>query len=600
MQSSTENGVVAISGDTYTLTFPLDRPYVYVDDQRGTRLMELFVLGSVHPLHNRDDTVSTGAWEVEETSGAIICSLRAASSLWDGKTYRFRCQPQRFTYEMEIEGSGRLAEVNYFGGYSSSYPRWGSGFFWSGNHFTQGFNPEPIAEETHYFAPASSAHIDLQGVPLPGKGDWFYTPPPFCFAFQSVHGWTGMGVEAQAGEHRWTEYRYHGGRGWHLSLSYEGHTEVQGSYALPAIGFDFGPDEDAVLEAHVAALQSGGSALTVPPQPKPDWWFEPIFCGWGSQCRLALLDGSAAPSFARQAIYEEFVATLTHNDVTPGIVVIDDKWQMTYGDNKVDEAKWPDLPGFIAQQHAAGRKVLLWLKAWDAEGVPVDECITNAAGRPLTVDPTNPAYQRRLRAAVRRMLAADGYDADGFKIDFTARIPSGPGLGKHGTAWGLELMKLLLGIIYAEAKQTKSDALVMTHTPNPYLADVLDMIRLNDTLELQRLSDPAIGRNMGANMARRARIAAIACPQAIIDTDNWPVRDRAAWRDYVRLQPELGVPSLYFVSHIDLTGEPLEAEDYALVRESWAYYRSRLHDRRREHGASSASAGATTQRGDGA
>jgi len=49
--------------------------------------------------------------------------------------------------------------------------------------------------------------------------------------------------------------------------------------------------------------------------------------------------------------------------------------------------------------------------------------------------------------------------------------------------------------------------------------------------------------------------------------------DKAAWRAYVQLQPALGVPSLYYATHIDSTGEALTEEDYALVRAAWAQYR---------------------------
>jgi hypothetical protein len=167
------------------------------------------------------------------------------------------------------------------------------------------------------------------------------------------------------------------------------------------------------------------------------------------------------------------------------------------------------------------------------------------------------------------MLCPDGYDADGFKIDFTHRIPVGPGLLAHGTAWGLELMRLYLATIYSEAKAVKPDALVMTHTPHPYLADVLDMIRLNDMVDLSRLADPAVGRDIRRTVTTRARVARIAMPGTLIDTDNWPVRDKAMWREYLRLQPSIGVPSLYFADRIDVTQEMFDADDYELIRETW-------------------------------
>lgn len=564
----------SLFAESYTLLLPHDRPYVLVNSADGTRIAELFVLSSVHPQHGRDDTVGIGEWEITESSDEIVLSLRAESSIWEEKRYRFRCRPDRFSYEMEVVGQGQLSEVNYFGGYSSAQPRWGSGFFWSGQHFTQGFTPEPNAEEANYFSPLAGAVIDLMGVPLPGKAHWFFTPPPFCFAFQSGTGWVGVGVEADPGANRFTEYRYHAQSGFHLSLAYEGYTAVARSYQLPAIGFDFGPTEFEVLEAHVQALARAGRVELPHDRSKPAWWYEPIFCGWGAQCYLAAMERGRAPEYSRQAAYEQFLRTLEQHDLVPGIVVLDDKWQATYGENRADVQKWPDLRGFVDGQHARRRKVLLWLKAWDPEGIPAEQCIRNAAGHPVAFDPSHPAFEKRLRESIRTMLSTEGYDADGFKIDFSARIPSGPGMHIHRDFWGLELMKLYLRIVHDEAKKTKPDALIMTHTPHPYLADVVDMIRLNDVLDLNRLDDPAIGRDIGKVMRLRARIAAIACPTAIIDTDNWPVRDKASWCDYIRLQPELGVPSLYFVDHVDLTEEQLETSDFQLIREAWHQYRS--------------------------
>jgi len=385
MQVTLTNGTLAVAAENYHLLILADRPFVYLTAKNGEPLATLFVLSAVHPLHGRDDTTAIGQWTVTEEGNGITLSLTAASSTWSEKRYRFRCYPERFTYEIEVVGDGH--------------------------------------------------------------------------------------------------------------------------------------------------------APSIPPHAKPTWWQEPIFCGWGSQCHLARAENGRAPDYARQTIYEQFLAILQANEICPGTIVLDDKWQATYGKNEVDQAKWPDLRGFIGRQHAAGRKLLLWLKAWDPEGVPAAECIQNAAGLPIAIDPTNPAFQQRLRRSVQRMLSPAGYDADGFKIDFTARIPSGPGLKRHGDAWGLELLKQYLGLIHTAAKEIKPDALIMTHTPHPYLADVVDMIRLNDI---------NVEKDVNQAMRHRACIARIACPAALIDTDNWSVTNRAAGRvlQYARFAEEVDADAI--------------------------------------------------------
>src|SRR5687767_854656 len=139
------------ASETYCLTFLDDRPFVRVESAQGERLAELFILSSIHSLHGRDDTTRIGDWEVDEQSEVTTFLLRVESSLWKAKQYRLRCFPNRFTYEVEVEGDGQLAEVNYFGGYYSGQPRWGSGFFWSGQQFLSVFNPEPNTAENNTF-----------------------------------------------------------------------------------------------------------------------------------------------------------------------------------------------------------------------------------------------------------------------------------------------------------------------------------------------------------------------------------------------------------------------------------------------------------------
>jgi hypothetical protein len=560
-----KKGALVINASSYSLVCAADRPYVNLLDVSGNTSAELFVLSSVHSLGARDDTVAIGNWEITETPEKVVLSIQAKSSVWKNKTYRFHCYPDRLAYDIEVEGTGDLTDVLYFGGYYSGQVRWGSGFFWSGQKFKAGFNPESTVAENYRFTASEGSIIDSFGVPLPGKSGWFFTPPPFCFAFEIGDGWVSMGVEAQPGENRFGDYQYRGQQGaFCLSLSYEGYTRVDGKYTLPTIGFDFADDEYDALEKHVNSLRRQEFVPTKVKGDEPSWWYEPIYCGWGSQCFLASKEKGHAPDYARQELYDGFLKSLEDHGVSPTIVVLDDKWQATYGENRVDERKWHDLKGFIAYQHSIGRKVLLWLKAWDPEGIPVEECIVNSAGLANAVDPTNPAFEHRFRESIRHMLSPEGYNADGFKIDFTARIPCSPGLKMCENVWGLELMKRYLGIIHSEAKKVKPDSLIMAHTPHPYLADVVDMIRLNDI---------NIDKDVNRAMKHRARVAHIACPDAIIDTDNWPITNKAVWRKYMNLQTQIGVPSLYYATHIDSTGEALTDEDYALIRDSWAAYR---------------------------
>ena len=103
---------------------------------------------------------------------------------------------------------------------------------------------------------------------------------------------------------------------------------------------------------------------------------------------------------------------------------------------------------------------------------------------------------------------------------------------------------------------------MMTHTPHPAFVDVTDMIRLNDMIGGVRSVVP--------QMRHRAQVALAACPELLIDTDDWRVPSLAAWREYLEVKPELGIPSLYYVSHLDATGEALEPGDYAAIAAAWS------------------------------
>jgi hypothetical protein len=271
-------------------------------------------------------------------------------------------------------------------------------------------------------------------------------------------------------------------------------------------------------------------------------------------------------SLARQDHYDRWLGVLDEHGLRPGTIVIDDQWQRDYGLPDVDTDKWPDLRAWIAARHATGQRVLLWWRAWAPHGLPVGECVLDARGRPVAADPTNPAYRARLRATMAALLGPDGLDADGLKVDFTQRAPSGSSLVAHGDSWGVAMLHELLSGIYGSAKLAKADALVITHTPHPSFGDVCDMVRLNDVLD----SDVA-GRPVPAVDQLRFRHAVVSrtMPEHLIDTDQWPMQTRADWLGYAEAQAGLGVPSLYYVESIDNSREPISGADLERVAAWW-------------------------------
>jgi hypothetical protein len=595
---SNAGGALEVRAAAYRLRLPSDRPFARFEDRAGNHWASLFLACSAHTRQHLDDTYTLEPPVIEPFEDGVRLTVNCASSAWRRKRLVFTCLADELRAHLELEGEGALTDLHYFGGYYSGHLRFGSGWITSGAGFQSIFNPEPYSGERRAIPASESTAIDAMGTSLPNRAHWFFTPAPLVYALtrSSVAGtrgnlesalgadqggapepttssrvspaqhssdlpggaWLGMGLLTKPGEHNFTGFHFDASEGaFSLRLAYEGQTRVSGAFSSPSVSFTFeNKDPYAAIAAHTATLERLGY-VNLEPRAQPAWWSRPIQCGWGAQCVLAGKTGARAPELARQEHYDAFLDTLEAQGLRAGTVVIDDKWSLEYGTCVADPAKWPDLRSWIDRRHASGQRVLLWWKAWDAEGLPPEQCVRNAAGVAVTTDPSNPAYEASLRTAVRRMLME--YDADGFKVDFSARTPSGPGLFRYGTEWGIELLHKLLWILFDEAKRAKPDALVMTHAANPYFVDVSDMIRLNDINTAQ---------DVIAQMRHRTQVAKAACPNLLIDTDNWPQPSLESWRAYTAIQNELGVPSFYYATHVD-SGEAFEPEDYALLRRVW-------------------------------
>ncbi|HEX2130121.1 MAG TPA: hypothetical protein VHH15_01080 [Actinophytocola sp.] len=548
---------------THTLTLDERRLVAEVRDEDGL-WFRLRLLSSLDTLDGPDETL--GEPVVSRSDGRI--EVRCASSRWTERVTVLALHDDRIELRTTVHGTGRLLTAHLLGGHRPP-----GGFLPSGSALRTVYSPNPDHPSRVRRPAVEPAVIGVVGDGAePGVGRWLFAPAPWCVAGTRDEGeWVSLGLAAPVEEQTFTSMHYTAGTdGFSLRLDYEGHTEVDGAFTTPTVVIHFGhQDPPAALRAHRDLLLARGLARE--PEPPHRSWLEPMFCGWGAQHHLSLRTGRSTKDFATQRHYDDFLDHLARHEVVPGTVVVDDKWAEHYATCRPDEHKWPDLRGWIADRHALGQRVLLWWKAWDPEGAPPDACVRLPDGTPVALDPEHPAGRRVVTDAVEHMLGT--LDADGLKVDFLARTPSGTALRHAGRKWGAALLHELLALVYDTAKRVKPDALIVTHTPNPAFTDVTDMLRLNDIRMLDAV-DP--DGPVVPHMRYRAEVVRAACPGVPVDADGWCLPDRAEWAAYLAVQPELGVPALYYATHVDLSGEELTAADLADVSRVWADYRRGL------------------------
>jgi hypothetical protein len=527
----------------------------------------------------------------QKSSSEVRLEWTGQSSTWWRKDYVFLCREDVLEYFYVLHGDEQLDTLYFFEAAPSASLRkaWAmqsragtSGYrrrtirLASPARFDAVFNPEPNGDDQQVVSAAQHAKISVNNDPAYCGQNWFFTPGILCFAFGKTPNrrWIGAGLVVNRGSYNFSDFEYRGGKSFRLCLRYYGYTKVRRRFESPHLLFTFGRTGEEAVGRYVEWLAKNGY-VELQSRRQPTWWRGPIVCGWGEQCYQSDFfnlkgpkdrpEEKSGPMYANQANYEQFVRILQRQRLPYRLLIIDDKWQSERGLPAPDRGKWPDLRGFIDRMHRNGKRVVLWWGLFTGEGVLPEMCIVRE-GKKLSEDPTHPEFQRKLKRAIRFMLSSSrgSLNADGFKIDFTANIPSGYGCRMYGSIWGIELLKCYLDLIYSTAKRVKNDALIIAHAANPYFAPVIDMLRLNDICNARR--------TIVAKMLFRARMATLANPYWLIDMDNWPCPSLKAWREYMRVQPRHGVPSLYYITHIDTTGQPIPDAAWKELRKLWNQY----------------------------
>lgn len=554
----------------YTLAVPATSPTCELYDANGARWLYAQQASCITTSEQSDVTYGLEQPVFSSENPAYIeAEVRSITESGASKTQVWRCYENFIETFISAELSGNIESVDLLGGTIVAPNAFGT--YLSQRFFESVYNPQPSEMERAAQSALESTKITTSGMWQPGRRrEFLLTPFSFGFHRSAVASddvapegdWLMASISAPIDQQSMTEYRYDVHEdGFTLRLVYD-NTPTESSFVSPSLVFHFAADPLSGLNDFTHIAMNLGHLDNTKPQPQPPAWHRgSTFVTWGEQLEqdfFARQHGTLTHprDFATELNTLEALAVFDRHAIPIDKVVIDDKWQQFYGTNTPDTHKWPDMPTFIRTQHELGRRILLWIKLFDPEGLPPDLCIVDTHGRPIASDPTNPDYLECLREQIHTLLSPHHMNADGLKLDFLAQLPHGKGLRWHGSKRGMAALYDIHTAVYEAAKKAKNDTLIQSHVVSPWFAHIIDQIRLNDTNKRHPVT---------TTMGRRALLAHTLMPTHSIDPDGWPLADLASWREYIGEQPRLaGSVTTHFIR--SLNAEPMSAQDYQVLK----------------------------------
>ena len=380
--------------------------------------------------------------------------------------------------------------------------------------------------------------------------------PPYFAALRAGREWLGVGTMEIPTSEYGLNMTFQAGRAV-TDFHYGGNLRLDGRFVLPRITFLAGDDKLGVAGAYIDRLYADGLA-----RPNTQWdpsWAGPIYCFFSDQMyeyqtdrttqemlgELAMTDG-----YCNEAFLDRCLRFLGEHEIPCGMLILDYGWFQANGQWRPNTKRFGDLPGTIRKLRQTGMKVLVWYSPYFVSeqsdhyrGHP-EIAVRNRQGEPVFVvrlggeknfqcDFTHPLMRELVAEDIRFMLAGDGLDADGIKIDCTHQ-PPGIDNVFHDPAWGTgEMFHYKASkFMYEQAKGVKPLCCINTTAGNPLFNGTFDLHRIHDAMEY----------NLDSYEERAW--AAWFCRAGVSDLDDWPSYDLFTVRANLR-KIAYGVPSLY-------------------------------------------------------
>jgi hypothetical protein len=610
-----DKGKVTINNNKFSIIYDSLNPHYFllIFDEFS---QSFFIPSCCDSDSERDLNLALLNFSITTNNNKIQLKWEYKSTLWN-KEYILDVFEEHAEYFYKLFGKTNISYLHYFEGISflkfeethftkhfndhktTPYRDYSKGSTCSFSHL---FNPEPNVYSRHLFnyfeysqISVNSDFSDYCG------GNFYFNPGILCFLVKNRKNtkWLSFGLSVKNNEYLFCDYEYIGGINFGLNLNYCGAKTVNGNFETPKIIFCIGDTELITLTKYVSILQNNFESQEN--KKIYQWWKGPIICPVGQQYYQTDLFRIRSPKERKkdyagyfactQLNSENFIKTIDSYGLNWKIFIIDVKWFINPGQKIIDEGRWPNMKQFVKDIHDRGKKVLIWWSPWDTDGWGIDECITylgdenyiykNRKGRFSKVDDLSnmiklapdislDTVQHKVRIQLEGLIGSKGVDIDGVKLDHTAATPGLFGM-KFPTnskkIFGIELLHYYQKFLFDTIKNIKEDALIMGQSPNPYFADCTDVIRLGDTYTHN--SNSVIGQ-----MDMRFTMAKLANSNWLIDMDGWPMPSLRAFLEYMKYQPNKGIPSLYYSSHLDTTNELIPLEYFNAIKILWDKYHS--------------------------